>query len=316
MDFTPSPRSADLTARVRDFIDSRIDPVEATILADVQARRDRGENPWTVHPVIPELQALARTQGLWNLFLPAGHEGPDAARFGTDGGVGLSNVDYAPIAEQTGRSSLAPLVFNCNAPDTGNMEVLLKYGSQEQKDTWLEPLLAGRIRSAFLMTEPDVASSDATTMAATARIEGDEVVLDGRKWWSTGVGHPDCAVGIFMGVTDPQAPKHARHSMVLVPLDAPGVRIERVMPALGQWDEPLGHGEVSLTDVRLPASAIIGGPGRAFVIAQGRPSSAWGTLATIAFGALALWCLLAVGFILFVANARRQRAAMRSRQLR
>ena len=270
MDFTPSPRSADLTASVRDFIDSRIDPVEATILADVQARRDRGENPWTVHPVIPELQALARTQGLWNLFLPAGHEGPYAARFGTDGGLGLSNVDYAPIAEQTGRSSLAPLVFNCNAPDTGNMEVLLKYGSQEQKDTWLEPLLAGRIRSAFLMTEPDVASSDATTMAATARIEGDEVVLDGRKWWSTGVGHPDCAVGIFMGVTDPQAPKHARHSMVLVPLDAPGVRIERVMPALGQWDEPLGHGEVSLTGVRLPASAIIGGPGRAFAIAQGR----------------------------------------------
>jgi acyl-CoA dehydrogenase len=270
VDFTASSRSADLTARVRDFIDGQIDPVEATVLADVAARRDRGANPWTVHPLITGLQARARSQGLWNLFLPAGHEGPYAARFGTDGGAGLTNVDYAPIAEQTGRSALAPLVFNCNAPDTGNMEVLLKYGSPEQKDTWLEPLLDGTIRSAFLMTEPGVASSDATTMAATARLDGDEVVLNGRKWWSTGVGHPDCAVGIFMGVTDPQAPKHARHSMVLVPLDAPGVRIERVMPALGQWDEPLGHGEVSLTDVRLPASAIIGGPGQAFAIAQGR----------------------------------------------
>jgi len=270
VDFTPSSRSADLTARVRDFIDRHIDPVEATVLADIRARRAHGANPWTVHPLIPTLQSLARSQGLWNLFLPAGHEGPYAARFGTDGGSGLRNVDYAPIAEQTGRSALAPLVFNCNAPDTGNMEVLLKYGPEEQKHTWLEPLLDGTIRSAFLMTEPGVASSDATTMAATARLEGDEVVLDGRKWWSTGVGHPDCAVGIFMGVTDPQAPKHARHSMVLVPLDAPGVRIERVMPALGQWDEPLGHGEVSLTDVRLPASAIIGGPGQAFAIAQGR----------------------------------------------
>ena len=270
MDFTPSPRSADLTARVRDFIDHRIDPVEPAILADAQDRRSRGENPWTVHPQIRELQAQARAQGLWNLFLPAGHEGSYAARFGTDGGAGLSNVDYAPVAEQTGRSALAPLVFNCNAPDTGNMEVLLKYGSPEQQRTWLEPLLDGRIRSTFLMTEPDVASSDATTMAATARLDGDEVVLDGRKWWSTGVGHPECAVGIFMGVTDPQAPKYARHSMVLVPLDAPGVRIERVMPALGQWDEPLGHGQVSLTGVRLPVSAIIGGPGQAFAIAQGR----------------------------------------------
>ena len=270
MDFTPSPRSADLTARVRDFIDHRIDPVEPAILADAQDRRSRGENPWTVHPQIRELQAQARAQGLWNLFLPAGHEGPYAARFGTDGGAGLSNVDYAPVAEQTGRSALAPLVFNCNAPDTGNMEVLLKYGSPEQQRTWLEPLLDGRIRSTFLMTEPDVASSDATTMAATARLDGDEVVLDGRKWWSTGVGHPECAVGIFMGVTDPQAPKYARHSMVLVPLDAPGVQIERVMPALGQWDEPLGHGQVSLTGVRLPVSAIIGGPGQAFAIAQGR----------------------------------------------
>jgi acyl-CoA dehydrogenase len=169
-----------------------------------------------------------------------------------------------------GRSFSAPLVFNCNAPDTGNMEVLLKYGSDEQKEQWLEPLLDGRIRSAFLMTEPGVASSDATNMEATATLDGDEVVLNGTKWWSTGVGNPDCKVGIFMGVTDPDAHRHGRHSMVLVPFDHPGVKVERMLSAFGQYDEPIGHGEVSLTDVRLPATAVIAGPGRAFEIAQGR----------------------------------------------
>ncbi len=177
---------------------------------------------------------------------PGGHDRGYAAKYGTDGGQGLSNVDYAPVAEAMGRSQLAPLVFNCNAPDTGNMEVLLKYGSDEQRDQWLDPLLDGQIRSAFLMTEPAVASSDATNMAATAAIEGDEVVLNGRKWWSSGVGHPDCRVGIFMGLTDPAAPRHSQHSMVLVPLDAPGVEIERVLPVLGHWDEPIGHGQVAL----------------------------------------------------------------------
>ncbi len=270
MDFAPSPRAADLTARVRQFLDERIEPVEGELVADIEARRARGEDSWAVDPRIEELRAAARAEGLWNLFLPAGHEGPYAAKFGTDGGTGLTNLDYAPVAEQMGRSFMAPLIFNCNAPDTGNMEVLLKYGSQEQKDTWLEPLLDGRIRSTFLMTEPAVASSDATNMAATAAVDGDEVVLNGRKWWSSGAGHPDCKVGSYLAVTDPNADRHHRHSMVVVPMDHPGVKVERMLSTLGQFDEPLGHGEVSLTDVRLPVDHIIGGPGRAFEIAQGR----------------------------------------------
>lgn len=270
MDFSPSPRAAELTAAVREFIDTHIAPLEPGIHADIARRRLAGEDPWAVDPRITDLQARAREQGLWNLFLPAGHEGPYAKRYGTHGGTGLTNTDYAPVAEEMGRSFVAPLVFNCNAPDTGNMEVLLKYGSQEQKDRWLDPLLDGRIRSAFLMTEPEVASSDASNMAATARVEGDEVVLDGRKWWSTGVGHPDCKVGIFMGVSDPDAHRYLRHSMVLVPMDAPGVRVERMLTAQGVYDEPLGHGEVSLEGVRLPVENIIAGPGRAAEIAQGR----------------------------------------------
>jgi acyl-CoA dehydrogenase len=169
-----------------------------------------------------------------------------------------------------GRSLMAPEVFNCNAPDTGNMEVLYHYGSDEQKRRWFEPLLAGEIRSAFCMTEPDVASADATNMEATAAIDGDEVVLNGRKWWSTGLGHPDCKLLIFMGLTDPEADRHARHSMVLVPVDTDGVRIERMLHAMGFDDAPYGHGQVSFDDVRLPASAVIAGPGRGFEIAQGR----------------------------------------------
>jgi acyl-CoA dehydrogenase len=270
MDFSHSPRSADLAARVRRFVDERVAPAEPVVLADIAARRSRGEDPWPPHPLVDELKGESRARGLWNLFLPAGHGDDYAARFGTDGGTGLTNLDYAPVAEQMGRSLLAPLVMNCNAPDTGNMEVLLKYGTAEQREQWLEPLLDGRIRSTFLMTEPEVASSDATTMRATAVVEGDEIVLNGRKWWSTGAGHPDCRVGIFMGLTDPSAHRYAQHSMVLVPMDAPGVRVERMLTALGQYDEPLGHGEISLTDVRLPASSVIGGPGEAFAIAQGR----------------------------------------------
>ena len=276
MDFAPSARAADLSTRVRQFIDHQIEPIEAEVVADIAARRARGADPWRVDPRIERLKDLARGEGLWNLFLPAGHEGPYAVRFGTDGGVGSSNLDYAPVAEQMGRSLLAPLIFNSNAPDTGNMEVLLKYGSQSQKDRWLEPLLDGTIRSTFLMTEPAVASSDATNMAATALVDGDwergtgEVVLNGRKWWSSGAGHPDCRVGIFMALTDPDADRHHRHSMVLVPMDHPGVRVERMLSTLGQFDEPLGHGEVTLTDVRLPIDHIIAGPGRAFEIAQGR----------------------------------------------
>ena len=169
-----------------------------------------------------------------------------------------------------GRSAFAPLVFNCNAPDTGNMEVLLRYGTQAQRDEWLEPLLDGRIRSAFTMTEPGVASSDATNMEATAVVDGDEVVVNGRKWWSTGVGHPDCRIFVFMGLTDPDADRHHRHTMVLVPRDTPGVRIERLLTTMGYADEPIGHGEVSFTDVRVPAANILSGPGEAFAIAQGR----------------------------------------------
>lgn len=270
MDFAPSARSADLVDRVRQFVVDQVAPAEQVVLDDVAERRSRGEDPWAPHPIIAELQAAARAEGLWNLFLPEGHDLGYAAKYGTDGGSGLSNLDYAPVAEQTGHSQLAPLIFNCNAPDTGNMEVLLKYGTDEQRGEWLEPLLDGRIRSAFLMTEPAVASSDATNMEATAVLDGDGVVLNGRKWWSSGAGHPDCKVGIFMGLTDPTAGKYAQHSMVLVPMDAPGVTVERCMPTMGHWDEPLGHAEVSLTDVRLPASAVIGEPGSAFAIAQGR----------------------------------------------
>ena len=181
---------------------------------------------------------------------------PYAERYGTLGGTGLSNVDYAPLAELMGRSFIAPYVFNSNAPDTGNMEVLLKYGSPEQKDQWLEPLLDGRIRSAFLMTEPGVASSDATNMELTAIVDGDEIVLNGRKWFSTGVGHPDCEILIVMGLTDPDANRHRRHSMVLVPRDTPGVKVERMLTTMGYFDEPHGHGEVSLTERPRPGHEL------------------------------------------------------------
>jgi acyl-CoA dehydrogenase len=270
MDFQPSERAADLTARVRAFIDSKVTPVEADYHHEIKRRRESGEDSWTPLPVLDELKQKAREQGLWNLFLPAGHEGEYAVKYGTDGGAGLSNVDYAPVAEQMGRSFLAPLVFNCNAPDTGNMEVLLKYGDQQQRDEWLEPLLDGRIRSAFCMTEPGVASSDATNMELTAGVDGDEIVLNGRKWFSTGVGNPECKILIVMGLTDPDADRHHRHSMVLVPRDAPGVKVERMLNTMGYYDEPLGHGEVSFTDVRVPVGNFIAGPGRAFEIAQGR----------------------------------------------
>ncbi|WP_137295191.1 acyl-CoA dehydrogenase family protein [Nocardioides dongxiaopingii] len=272
MDFAPSPRAADLTERVRAFLVEEVEPVEADYHRELAARRLDPSlgSPWEPLPVLEELKAKARARGLWNLFLPREHAGEYAARFGTDGGEGLSNVDYAPIAELTGRSAIAPVVLNCNAPDTGNMEVLLRYGTDAQRAEWLEPLLEGRIRSAFTMTEPGVASSDATTMEATAVVDGDEVVINGRKWWSTGVGHPDCRILVFMGLTDPDADRHHRHSMVLVPRDTPGVRVERMLSTMGFHDEPFGHGEVSFTDVRVPLANIVGGPGEAFSIAQGR----------------------------------------------
>jgi len=269
MDFAPSPRAAELIDLVGRFVREEVEPVQAAYHRDVAAARDSGT--WAESPIMAELRAKARAQGLWNLFLPAGHDQPWAEQFGTHGGAGLTNSDYAPLAEQMGRATfLAPYVFNCNAPDTGNMEVLLKYGTPEQQQEWLVPLLDGRIRSGFAMTEPAVASSDATNMAATAVVDGDEVLINGRKWFTTGVGHPDCRILVFMGLSDPEADRHHRHTMVLVPLETPGVKVERLLPTMHLYDEPVGHGEVSFTDVRVPRSNILLGEGRAFEIAQGR----------------------------------------------
>jgi acyl-CoA dehydrogenase len=255
MDFEHSPRTQELLERLIGFQKQEVAPREEPYHRELLAQ----SNPWVVLPAVEELKAIAKREGLWNLFLP------DAER-----GAGLSNVEYAPLAERMGRSLITAEVCNCNAPDTGNMEVLWHFGSDEQKRQWLEPLLEGKIRSAFCMTEPEVASSDATNMQATAVLDGDEVLVNGRKWWSTGVGHPNCRALIFMGLTDPQADRYHQHSMVLVPIDAPGVKVERMLEAMGFLDAPGGHGEVSFTDVRLPASAIVGGAGQAFAIAQAR----------------------------------------------
>ncbi|MCY0906669.1 acyl-CoA dehydrogenase family protein [Arthrobacter sp. H14-L1] len=269
MDFSPSPRTADLCERVALFIAAEIMPVEQEYGRKLAQARTAGRQ-WRPLPVLNELQVKARAEGLWNLFLPAGYEDVLDARYLPRGGAGLSNADYAPIAELTGRSFLAPMVFNCNAPDSGNMEVLIKYGSATQREQWLDPLLDGRIRSAFAMTEPAVASSDATSMETTATVSGDHVTVKGRKWWSTGVGHPDCDILLVMALTDPQAPRHARHSMVLIPRSTAGVSVERMLPTMGIYDEPGGHGEISLTDVRVPLANVIAGPGQAFAIGQGR----------------------------------------------
>ncbi|GAA3919939.1 acyl-CoA dehydrogenase family protein [Litoribacillus peritrichatus] len=255
MDFSASESGQQVLNKLKQFMKEEVHPIEEAYFKELKAL----DNSWVVLPVINELKAKAKAQGLWNLFLP-----------NSEYGAGISNSDYALMAEEMGRSFIAPEIFNCNAPDTGNMEVLVHYGSETQKQEWLLPLLAGEIRSAFCMTEPEVASSDATNMEATAIIDGDEVVLNGRKWWSTGIGHPDCKVLIFMGLTYPDGPKHAKHSMVLVPMSTPGVKLERMLPVFGEYDEPYGHGEVSFTNVRLPKSAIIAGPGRGFEIAQGR----------------------------------------------
>ncbi|MBW8752142.1 MAG: acyl-CoA dehydrogenase family protein [Propionibacteriales bacterium] len=269
MDFSPSPRAAELADLVGRFVAEEVEPVQAAYHRDVAEAAASGT--WAESPIMGELRAKARAQGLWNLFLPAGHDQPWAEQFGTHGGAGLSNSDYAPLAELMGRATfLAPYVFNCNAPDTGNMEVLLKYGTPEQQQEWLVPLLDGRIRSGFAMTEPAVASSDATNMEATASLDGDEVVINGTKWFTTGVGHPDCKILVFMGLSDPDADRHHRHTMVLVPIDTPGVKVERLLPTMHVYDEPVGHGQVSFTDVRVPRANILLGEGRAFEIAQGR----------------------------------------------
>lgn len=256
MDLRTSPKSKALCKKALEFIDKKVIPLEEDLLLGESLEHlDPNWRNWRIDPRTTQLKEEARAMGLWNLFLPE---------------LGLSNLDYAPIAEQTGRCLLAPELFNCNAPDTGNMEVLWKYGSPSQKEKWLQPLLAGKIRSAFCMTEPQVASSDATNMEATITEAGDELLLHGRKWWSTGIGHPNCQVLIFMGLSNPEADKYHRHSMVLVPLDTPGVKIERMLPVFGTYDPPYGHGEVSFSEVRLPKSAVISGLGKGFEIAQGR----------------------------------------------
>ena len=255
MDFDHSARAKDLLERVDGFIEREVTPREEAYHRELMALED----PWVVLPAIEELKQKAKGEGLWNLFLPD-----------EEHGAGLSNVEYAPLAERMGRSLIASDVFNCNAPDTGNMEVLLNFGNEEQQERWLKPLLAGEIRSAFCMTEPDVASSDATNMEATAVLDGDEIVINGRKWWSTGIGHPNCEVLIFMGLSDPDADRYHQHSMVLVPRDTPGVKVERMLTTMGFLDAPGGHGEVSFDDVRVPKDAVIGGVGQAFSIAQAR----------------------------------------------
>lgn len=261
MDFQPSERAQQTAQRVRQFIQTHIEPVEKEHWAGILSQRHGGDwTQWTIPPRVEELKAKAKAEGLWNLFLPD----PEL-------GAGLSVLDYAFSAEETGRSMMAPEIFNCNAPDSGNMEVLWKYGNAEQKEKWLKPLLAGEIRSVFFMTEPEVASSDATNMSATAVIDGDYIVLNGKKWWSSGVGDPRCKIGIFMALTpDETKDRHHQHSMVLVPMDTPGVEIKRMLPVFGEYDEPHGHGEVHFKNVRVPIGNFISGPGRGFEIAQGR----------------------------------------------
>jgi acyl-CoA dehydrogenase len=257
MDFAHSRRALAQIDSLNRFMREEVLPAEQAYAGELSGSRDWRQ--WRQPAVMETLKAKAKQARLWNLFLPE-----------PVFGAGLSNVDYAPLAEIMGHSFIASEVFNCSAPDTGNMEVLLRYGSDAQKQRWLMPLLSGEMRSAFCMTEPDVASSDATNMRATATIDGDQVVLHGRKWWSTGIGHPHCRFAIFMGLSDPDAPPHLRHSMVICPLDAPGVKIERMLSVFHDYDEPSGHGEVSFNNVRLSADQVILGAGRGFEIAQGR----------------------------------------------
>ncbi|WP_287495940.1 acyl-CoA dehydrogenase family protein [Pandoraea sp. CB10b_02] len=258
MDFSYSPKVEALRARLNAFFDEHIFPNERRYLEEIEIARRQGD-AWQPSQVIERLKPLARQAGLWNLFLP------DSGR-----GAGLTNVEYAPLCEIMGQVPWAPEVFNCNAPDTGNMETLERYATEAQKAQWLEPLLRGEIRSAFLMTEPDVASSDATNVQCRIRRDGDEYVINGRKWWSTGAGDPRCALFIVMGKTDPDAPRHAQQSMILVPADATGVSRVRPLTVFGYDDAPHGHMEIVLDDVRVPASNILLGEGRGFEIAQGR----------------------------------------------
>ena len=255
MHFQHAPNTQALILRLETFMRTHILPLEAEIIQE-RAPHTSNWREWTLDPRLEALKTLAQEQGLWNLFLPEIS--------------GLTHTEYATLAEITGHSLLAPEVFNCNAPDTGNMELIWKYGTEAQKERWLQPLLSGKIRSSFCMTEPAVASSDPTNLEASITQDGDHVVLHGRKWWSTGLGHPNCKLLIFMGLSNPDNPKHAQHSMVLVDVDTLGVTIERMLPVFGTYDAPYGHGQVMFDHVRVPMSNVVGGLGRGFEIAQGR----------------------------------------------
>ncbi len=253
MNFEYSNKVKELQKRLSAFMDEHIYPNERRFYQEIECDR------WTPPLVVEELKPKARAAGLWNLFLPESQYG-----------AGLTNLEYAPLCEIMGRSIMAPEVFNCSAPDTGNMEVLARYGTEEQKERWLKPLLEGTIRSCFAMTEPAVASSDATNIQSSIRREGNEYVINGRKWWSSGAGDPRCKIAIFMGKTDPNAKRHQQQSMVLVPMDTPGVKIERMLTVFGYDHAPHGHAEVSYENVRIPVSNMLLGEGRGFEIAQGR----------------------------------------------
>jgi alkylation response protein AidB-like acyl-CoA dehydrogenase len=263
MDFTLSDKQVHWRDRVVAFMNEHVVPA---VPLYQQQMNDFGAERWQVVPIVEALKARARAAGLWNLFLPLDSV-PESSPYR---GAGLTNLEYAVCAEEMGRVGFASEVFNCSAPDTGNMEVLIRYGSDEHKARWLQPLLAGEIRSAFLMTEPDVASSDATNIQMSMRRDGDHYVINGRKWWSSGVGDPRCKIAVVMGKTDPDAPKHAQQSQILVPLDTPGIEVVRMLPVFGFDDAPHGHAEVVFRDVRVPASNLLLGEGRGFEIAQGR----------------------------------------------
>lgn len=253
--FPFSPRSLELQTRVRDFMETHVIPAEDEYFAQQDALADRWDSP----PIMEALKARAKAEGLWNLFLPESHLG-----------AGLTNLEYAPLCELMGRSYIGPEVFNCAAPDTGNMEIIERYGSDAHKERWLKPLLDGTIRSAFSMTEPDVASSDATNIALSAVRDGDDYVLNGRKWWTSGAGDNRTTLLIVMAKTNPDAPRHAQHSMILVPKDAPGVKLVRSLKVFGYEHTPYGHFEIIYDNVRVPASNVLLGDGRGFEIAQGR----------------------------------------------
>lgn len=259
MQFDYTPKVKAMQAKLLAFMDEHIYPNEARFFAEIASNRAKG-NAWVPTKLIEDLKPKAKAAGLWNLFLPSSARAPE----------GLTNLEYAPMCEIMGRAPIAAEVFNCSAPDTGNMETLERYGTEAQKDQWLEPLLRGDIRSAFLMTEPEVASSDATNVQCRIERDGDEYVINGRKWWSSGAGDPRCAVYIVMGKTDPEASRHQQQSMVLVPSNAPGVQVVRALNVFGYDDAPHGHMEVVLNNVRVPVSNLLLGEGRGFEIAQGR----------------------------------------------